>query len=111
MTAATVAQIDARNDALLAELLADAEICQCHGEPLLSSVLAPQSWVDTDLHAINAPHRREDVASFLDRAPTAPLGDSRFRVQCRSRAEAVSVAALLRHLGAPVGAITIGGGQ
>jgi hypothetical protein len=66
-------------------------------------------WVDADLTAIHAPHARETAAAFIDRAPNIPLDHGRFRVQCRSHAEAVSVAALLQHLGAPVNAITIGG--
>lgn len=111
-----VDQLDAYIDTQIAELLANAETCDHCDLPLLSSALnAPSrtAWVDTDLRAI-APHDRETVAAFLDRGPTRPLGTrlhGRFRTDCRSPAEAVSIAAHLHHLGAPVNAITIGTAQ
>lgn len=110
-------QIDAYIDTQIDALLVGAETCECCGLPLLASVLnAPsrEAWVDTDLPAIHDTHDRMCVAAFLDRAPTVPLGEhphGRFRVTCRSTVEAVTVAALLHSLGAPINAITIGGTQ
>jgi len=107
--------IDAYTDALLDELLAGTNTCNCCGLPPLAAVLnaaTGNAWVDTDLPAIHDPHDRMRVAAFLDRAPTSPVGEhlhGRFRVACRNDAEAVSVAALLHRLGAPINAITIGG--
>lgn len=107
--------IDAYTDALRDELLASADACDCCGDPLWASVLnlpTATAWVDVDLPAIHDPHDRMRVAAFLDRAPTSPVGEhlhGRFRVACRDRAEAVTVAALLHTLGAPVNTITIGG--
>jgi len=106
--------IDEYADALLDELLADADTCGCCGLPLLTSALntaTGNAWVDTDLPAIHDPHDRMRVAAFLDRAPTSPVGEhlhGRFRVTCRNHAEAVTVTALLHRLGAPINAITIG---
>lgn len=110
-----VDQLDAHINTQIAELLAGAETCSHCGLPLLASVLDShrrKAWVDTDLRAIDTPHDRETVAAFLDRGPTRPLGTrlhGRFRTDCRTAAEAVSIAAHLHHLGAPVNAITIGG--
>jgi hypothetical protein len=76
--------------------------------------VTPAPWVDTDLPAIHDPNDRMCVAAFLDRAPTRTLGEhlhGRFRVTCRDTAEAVTVAALLHTLGAPINAITIGNDQ
>lgn len=107
--------INAYTDALLDELLAGADTCGCCGLPLLAAALnaaTDKAWVDTDLPAIHDLHDRMCVAAFLDRAPTRPLGEhlhGRFRVTCRDTAEAVTVAALLHTLGAPINAITIGG--
>ena len=106
--------IDAYTNALLNELLAGTGTCDCCGLPPLAAVLGAAidaAWVDTDLPAIHDPHDRMRVAAFLDRAPVRPLGEhlhGRFRVACRNDAEAVSVAALLHRLGAPINAITIG---
>lgn len=111
------AYIDAYINTQVDALLAGAETCECCGLPLLASVLnspSREAWVDTDLPAIHDPHDRMRVAAFLDRAPTVPLGEQlhgRFRVTCRNAAEAVTVAAHLHHLGAPVNAITIGSTQ
>jgi hypothetical protein len=107
--------VNAYTDALLDELLAGADTCDCCGDPLWASVLnlaTDTAWVDTDLPAIHDPHDRMRVAASLDRAPTSPGGEhlhGRFCVTCRDRAEAVSVAALLHILGAPANTITIGG--
>lgn len=107
--------INAYTDALVDELLTGTDTCGCCGDPLWASVLnlpTGTAWVDVDLPAIHDPHDRMRVAAFLDRAPVQPLGENlhgRFRVTCRDRSEAVSVAALLHTLGAPVNTITIGG--
>lgn len=69
------------------------------------------AWVDTDLRTIHTPQDLPRIAAVLGHAHLHTLADGRFRIACRSRAQAISVARCLRVLGTPAGAITIGGGS
>lgn len=110
---ATFAQvINTYTDALLADLFAGSDTCACCGDPSWASVLntpSPTAWVDVDLRTVHVPHDWTHVMTFLAHAPMTEIADGRFRVSCHSRARAITVARCLRIVGAPAGAITIGG--
>lgn len=110
MTAATDAPLTA---AEVLAILADARTwprCQtCDGLHPGDDAHDAASWVDTDLRTIHTPQDLPRIAAVLGHAPMRPLADGRFRIACRSRAQAITVARCLRVLGTPAGAITIGG--
>jgi len=77
----------------------------------LTAKASEQSWVDTDLTAIESPQKRMSVAAVLDRGAATALADGVFRVTCDNHVRAISIAAHLRHLGVPFNAISIGSGK
>ncbi len=108
---ATVTAVDVEIGALLKLMLDDAEICQCHGKPLLTSALDTRPFVDVNPSRIprHDARSRDRVEQILTRQPTTLLPSAQTRIACPTPAVAKQTAALLRGLGAPARAIHLGG--